>query len=372
MSQKRLLAAAAALALIVVAVFMLRGRSEAGAPAAAAPGRASREATAAVSPVGKTQPAPEHGTSAGSAPASGKLFVQGGWGTGPGEFGREFAPDSAHPEVPLTLNVDSQGNTYVLDQVNGRIVRFDKDGKPLEPFPLTQQTPRDFTISPAGTTLVLDQLRDKSIAVLDPQGRLLGELPVTGKGLAEQDNGLATGVFADADGVYVEKSHTVQYRVGDAAGIADPDQPMLDGRPSRDGQSLLSMGMLKSKPGYFWVRAVDRVTGHMKFMREYALPLPILALTFLDSDASGRIYAAAHIGRELPIPDDGGRGAGFTDESVQLLCLRPTGEPRQLLTLPPNNLPEERVRDMAVRDDGTVLYMFPTEEGMQIRQYSCG
>ncbi|HZI16713.1 MAG TPA: hypothetical protein VE153_40480 [Myxococcus sp.] len=272
----------------------------------------------------------------------------------------------------MAISVDAQGNAYVLDQVNGRILRFDKDGKPLEPFPLTQQAPRELTVSPTGATLVLDQGRDKSVAVLDRDGKLIGELPITGKRLSDKEAGLATGIFADADGVYVEKGHAMQFRVGDAAGNPDPNQPLMDGRPTRDGTSLLSMGLINALAGRFWVRATDRSTGQMKFMREYTLPTPIIFLTFLDSDPSGRIYAAAHVGRELPIdPRDGGRGGGFTDESLQLLCLTPTGEPRNMLALPANTMSEETVRDLAVRDDGTILYMFRTEEGLKILQYSC-
>lgn len=311
----------------------------------------------------------------GSAPAGvadGKIFAQGAWGTGPDEFGRHNVLES-NPEGPLTISVDNQGNAYVLDQVNGRIVRFDKNGKPLPPFQLTQQAPRDIVVSPTGTTLVMDQLRDKTVAVLDTNGKLIGELPVTGKRLNDKENGLATGVFADADGVYVEKAHAMQFRVGDAAGNPDPNQPLMDGRPSRDGTALLSMGLTKALAGRFWVRATDRSTGQMRFMREFTMPLQILQLIFLDSDASGRIYAAAHIGRELPVnPADGGSGGGFVDESVQLLCLSPTGEPRNNLTLPANTMAEESVRDIAVRDDGTILYMYRTEQGLQILQYNCG
>jgi hypothetical protein len=95
-------------------------------------------------------------------------------------------------------------------------------------------------------------------------------------------------------------------------------------------------------------------------------------LVFLDSDPTGRIYAAAHVGRERYIdPADGGYGGGFDEESVQLLCLDPTGEPRKVLALPANTMAEESIRDLAVRDDGTLLYMFRSPEGLKILQYSC-
>lgn len=309
-------------------------------------------------------------TPSDKATSAGKTFAQGSWGSGPDQFGRLKGHES-NPEAPFTISVDRQGNVYVLDQVNGRILRFDKNGKPLPPFEITQQAPRDVVVSSTGTTLVMDNLLDKTVAVLGPNGKLMGELPVTGKNLEE--GGTATGVFADASGVYVEKAHAMTIRVGDAAGTVDPNRPLLDGRPSRDGNSLLSMGVIQAAAGRFWVRSLDRMTGQIKFMREYRVAIPIIDLSFLDSDVLGRLYAAVHVGRELPInPADGGYGGGFVDESVQFLCLNPMGEPLNVLTLPPNTMAEEGVRDLAVQDDGTILYMHRTEDGLQILQYTCG
>lgn len=367
---RRYAAAAVAITITVgLTLFLTRGASETQ-PAAAevqerAAATASRANAASPQRVEQVRASPDKA-------ASSDVFAEGGWGKAEDQFGRLPAQES-NPEAPLSLNVDRQGNVYVLDQVNGRIQRFDRNGKRLPPFPTTQQTPRDLVVSPTGTLLLMDQLRDKTVAVLDPDGKLIGELPVTGKHLEE--GGLATAVFADSTGVYVEKGHAMAVRVGDAAGTADPERPLLDGRPSRDGSALLSMGLIQAATGRFWVRAVDRATGQLAFMREYITPVPILSLMFLDSDASGRIYAAASVGRELPADSaTGGSGGspGLLDESVQLLCLDPTGTLRNVLTLPPNNTGDETTRPFAVRDDGTLLYMHLTAQGLQIQQYTCG
>jgi hypothetical protein len=381
MTQKRLLSAAAALALLAVIFFLTRGGggeavdSPQNAQAQTGGQDAAGTASPGRKPTGPAQPgSPQQNAAAPTSDdaTSGKVFAQGAWGTGPNDFGRYRVPES-NPEAPMAISMDAQGNAYVLDQVNGRILRFDKNGKPLEPFQITQQAPREIVVAPNGATLILDQARDKSVAVLDQDGKLIGDLPITGKHLSDKESGAATGIFTDVDGVYVEKKHAMQFRVGDAAGNPDPNQPLMDGRPSRDGTSLLSMGMINALAGRFWVRATDRRTGQMKFMREYTLPAPIMFLTFLDSDSSGRIYAAAHVGRELPIdPRDGGHGGGFTDESIQFLCLTPMGEPRHALTLPANTMPEDTARDLAVGNDGTILYMYRSETGMKILQYTCG
>lgn len=371
MSRNRVLAVVATLCVVLLAFFLLR----AGAQAVAGGEGKPRETAASTTTSGRGHPAARaragEDSRAVKAPTEeGRVYARGAWGSGPDQFGRYNMPESS-PEGPLSISVDSQGNTYVLDQVNGRILRFDKDGKPLEPFEVTQQTPQDVIPTSFGTTLVMDPTRDRSIAVLDKSGKLLGELPMTGKHLEEKESGLATGVFADSEGVYVEKAHAKTFRVGDAAGNPDPDQPLLDGRPGRDGTSLLSMGLVQARDGRFWVRSMDRRTGQLKFMREYTLPTPIMTLVFLDSDPSGRIYAAAHVGRERSSdPADGGY-LGFDEQSVQLLCLEPSGKPRKVLALPANTMAEQSVRDLAVRDDGNILYMLRSQEGMEILQYSC-
>ena len=42
-----------------------------------------------------------------------------------------------------------------------------------------------------------------------------------------------------------------------------------------------------------------------------------------------------------------------------------------VVTLPANTMVEESVRDLAVQDDGTILYMYRTPQGLQILRYTC-
>ncbi|MFL5355506.1 hypothetical protein [Archangium sp.] len=370
--RKRVLAIATLLVLVAGVLFLTRGSST---PVAAedsrpAPGEKASTPSPVASAGGPSQ-TPQTGRvvipPSESKTPSERVFFQGSWGSGEEQFGRLKANES-NPEAPMSIAADRQGNVYVLDQVNGRISRFDKSGKVLPPIPVTQQVPRDLEISSTGTLLVMDNLRDNTVAVLDPDGKPLGELPVPGKNL--EKGGQAVGVFADSSGVYVERGQGMAVRVGDAAGNIDPQRPLLDGRPSRDGASLLSMAVIQMPAGRFWVRSLERATGQMKFMREYVLPTPIVRLSLLDSDATGRIYVAAHVAREQFDPAT--KAGQWMEESVQLLCLSPMGEVQKVLSLPPNTLADESVRDLTVRDDGLVLYMHRTQEGVQLLQYSCG
>src|SRR5205807_10122919 len=99
------------------------------------------------------------------------------WGSGPGELGRAH-PQEGNPEAPMSF-VPTANGLLVLDQVNARLVRFGADGSATE-VRLTQRAPQDVAVAADGTLAVLDRLGDKDVALLAPDGRALGTLPLAG------------------------------------------------------------------------------------------------------------------------------------------------------------------------------------------------
>jgi hypothetical protein len=286
-----------------------------------------------------------------------------GWGSGEAQLGRD-RPTEGNPTAPMSLTFDKAGLAVVLDQVNGRLVRLGPDGKALETIPLTVQSAQDVAIARDGTIAVLDRLADKTIALHDPTGRPIGNLTLEGKGL--EQGGLSTGLFVDGDSVYVEAEHGPLIRVGSLDGKSDPEHPQLPGRPSRDGRSFLSANLGPRGSSKVYVHAVDRASRQHRFSREYTLPLPVLSILMLDSDASGVIYLA--VSGEEPHPPEEVRPAHW----VRLLCLDPLdGSPLGTADLPSNAMPEETFRDFAVPDSGGVLYSVRTPEGLTLQRYTC-
>lgn len=291
-----------------------------------------------------------------------RLFARARWGSGPGELGRSRALEG-NAEGPLALTVDGNGTVFVLDQVNGRIARWNGQGLALAPWRLTQQTVRELTAGPNGAVALLDPTRDLSVAVLGPDGHALGEAPIKGKGF--DDPALATGLHFDERGVYVEKGHALFTRVADAQGRPVSERDVLDGRPGRAGGVLLSAAIIDARAGTAWVRTVDRVAGTLRWQRRYTLPAPILRLVLLDSDAEGRIAFGLHLAREV----EPGR---FTDESIHVLCLGTDGAVRDVLALPPPEGPEEALRELALAADGTVFYLHRTVAEARLLRVHCG
>lgn len=258
----------------------------------------------------------------------------------------------------MSVAVDGRGRVYVLDQVNNRLVRRGPDGKPEAAIPIQAQAAQDLAIADDGSAAVLDRFSSKSVTLYDEEGKYKGEIPLEGEGVDE--TGLVTGVFVDGKDVYVEREHGPLVHIGDTSGKPAEPRKEVPGRPSRDGLSFLNAGLTDPPAGRAYVSSIERATMQHRFTRELRLEAPILAIVMLDSDKSGVIYFAMQVERAPG------------DEVVFLTCLEPLkGVPIGTAVMPANTLPEETFRDLAVLDDGGVIYSLRTEEGVQYQRYYC-
>lgn len=277
------------------------------------------------------------------------------WGSGPGQLGIH-RPQEGNPEAPMSFTLDGRGNAFVLDQVNGRIVRYGPEG--IRAIDTAQQVPQDLAVAADGTLAVLDRLKDHSIALLDANGKPLGELPVTGKGI-EEPGGL-TGVFVDGDDVWVEREHGQLLRVGDIHGKADAEHPELQGRPTRDGKYTLIAAITDHAAGKVLLAVGDRAKGANLYTREYALGQEVPALVLLDSDLAGTVYLGAVVSL--------GQGA----QEATVLCIQPAdGQVTGRMTLPVNSGAEETLKEFAALPGGGVLASVRTEAGVRYEVGRC-
>lgn len=305
---------------------------------------------------------PSVGPAAIAPPAVGKdgqpgvLFAQLGWGSGPHALGRE-RPEEANPEAPMSFLATAEG-AIVLDQLNGRIVHLDKNGKFVREDKLHVRAAQDIAQGPHGEVLAMDRLVSREVEILDKSGHSVGTLPLEGKGI--DNGGGTTGLFVRGDKVYAESAHSVLVELGSVTGTPSTERAQLSGRPSRDGQMLLSAGRSDADPTRVWVNQFEVSRKTMAWAREVAFGAPVRQLLFLDTDARGTVYLAMELARD----DD--------HVTTQLACL--SAKDGQLLGrvgLPTNTMPEETFRDFSVRDDGTVLYVHRTEDGSRYLAYHC-
>lgn len=293
---------------------------------------------------------------------NGVVVASFGWGSGAGNLGRSV-PDEANPEAPMSLTLDATGTAWILDQVNGRLVKVDRNGQPAGEVPLPVQAAQDVVVTADGKALVMDRLVDKAVAVLGPDGKPLGELPIVGKGLEE--GGASTGLFTSGDDVYVEREHGDSVRIGSTSGKADPERPEIPGRPGQDDASYLTANIVEPRDGTVMVTAIEKANLAHRFTRLYALGSPVVMLNLLDADRRGTIYLAATVERPTSTPER-------PDFAVGLLCLdgldgRPVGQ----AVLPANTMPEETFREFAVLPEGGVMALERTPEGPRLVRYAC-
>lgn len=259
---------------------------------------------------------------------------------------------------PMSFAHGANGKTYVLDQVNHRIVRRGKDGSVEGTSELTQRGAQDIAVAKDGSAAVLDRILDKSVALYDPSGALLGQLPLEGEGI--DDTVHVTAVLIDGDDVYVEREHGPAVKIGDIHGVPAGARTEIPGRPSRDGLSYLTAGITDGPEGRAYVSSSERATGQHRFTREMRYKSEIRAIRLLDTDLSGTIYFAVELHEEPSF------------EWVSLQCLEPSkGVPMGSATLPANTMPEESWRDFTVLDGGGVMYAQRSENGVTYQYYDC-
>ncbi len=363
-SRRLVVAGAFALvALVALAlIFWATRRSERDAQRARAPSAPSAASVRASSPPPGAKPS---GASVATDPTPVRaaspppeVRFHAAWGTRDDQLGRERLAEG-NALGPTSVAADVGGDVYVLDPVNGRLVRRGVDGKVRSTLAVDLRAPEDLAVAADGSMAVLDRHADRQVALYDANGRLNGKLAVTGEHLP--DPGEVTGVFVDGDDVYLERRHERLVHVGTTKGKAAEPRTELAGRPSRDGELLLTAAILDAKAGRVVVTAVERASGQPRFRRELALWPFVRAILLLETDGAGVVYFAAEVQRGTATP------------TVVLSCLEPiTGTVIGGAVLPANTLPEESLRDLAVLDQGGVVHALRSEEGVTYTTHQCG
>jgi hypothetical protein len=351
-----------AIVVVAIAIVVWWGRGGGGRGATSTDGSNAANATSGAAPnAGGTgnaggQPGAKPMPTPTAAPTT-NVFANEKWGSGLDELGRLTGKES-NPEAPMSLAPGANGGVVVLDQVNGRLVKLGPDGKPIGEVRTTLNAPQDLAVGKDGTTAVLDRLADKSVQILGPDGKVLGALPVEGKGIPE--GGSVTGVFVDGDKVYVEREHQQLVLIGDTSGRPSDARTEIPGRPTRDGKAYLNAWIDSPPTTSFYVTSTNREPQEHRFTRQVTLMETAIGLLLLDTDHAGIIYVGA-LGEAV----DG-------TQSIVLVCLEPLhGEILGETTLPPSTMPEETFRTLIVQDGGGVMYALPTEGGEEILRADC-
>lgn len=240
------------------------------------------------------------------------------------------------------------GGLYVLDQVNGRILRRAADGTWLPPIKLPGVTAQDLRVDSTGGVAVLDRLGDRSLQRYDAAGTAQGSVPLVQLGLADAAG--ATGLFDDdAGGLFIEESLQGQ---GKRVVHSIDGGPVLPGRPSRDGARLVSAAIVSRTAGQLVVRALE-VGGTKRWESPIVTSPSIVSIVLCDTDSDGNVYVGVLHAR----PTKG--STELSDEQLDVWKLTPNGTTHghAALAHPASGL--DTLHELSVGPDGTVWWMHP-------------
>jgi len=149
------------------------------------------------------------------------------WGQGPGQVGKLIRKEGA-AEGPQSFAVSANGEVFLLDQLNSRIIHLAADGTVLNYLPVPVARPEcqegatfvDIAVMADGRIVLLDNLIDHCFIILDQAGTLRHRHDLAAFGIAVRPGEQAVGNMALVDDeLYVEDLGEGDYRrVFDRAG----------------------------------------------------------------------------------------------------------------------------------------------------------
>jgi hypothetical protein len=101
-----------------------------------------------------------------------QVAVQTKWGSNPGELGyQDNEGSTGGPDLPVRFQLDEEGNVYVADVYNNRVVKFAPDGQFIRNFevPLSNGKRSIWDISARGNYLAV--AADDYVYVFDSDGQ---------------------------------------------------------------------------------------------------------------------------------------------------------------------------------------------------------
>lgn len=276
------------------------------------------------------------------------------WGDGPLQVGR-VRQGEQNPEAPMAFDVDLEGNLWMLDQVNQRLLVLDgKGGSRSLPVGRTVQ---DVLVDAVGAVWTLDRLVAKNVTQRDSQsGAVLQTVALASAKIVE--GGMTTGLFVQNGSVFVELEHTALRRV---AGTPAPD---LRNRPTADGKWLLAA--LRVPPDKVAVAGRSPTAGEDQapgLALQGQFKTPVAQIVELAGDLGGRVWLAADLVQVGP--DD--KPLSIKREA---LAWNADGQVVAHVELCAPLGPEEQFRTVRVKPGGSLYNMCRGPSGVVVERWA--
>lgn len=275
-------------------------------------------------------------------------------GLGPDDIG-VITPEEANPEGPMSFTVNTEGEIYVLDQVNSRIQVF-KDGERLKTISIPDQVFMDIEWMPTRRIALLDNLIKKSVYILNEDGSVYEIISLTGAGVP--DPAEITGIYCHSDkkwaGLWLELNDR-SLRITDLGGNPQPLRTSLPGKLSVSGRRLMKVKIAGQRLAIIQVSQEDLRTWR-RFRITFAMPFGYIHGIW--DDDQGQIYLAVYLfDEETPA------------EANIAVKLSPRGKELGRIKMFISPMPHEIYHAVRVMPEGEIYQMAMEEGAVVIRRY---
>ncbi len=286
-----------------------------------------------------------------------EVLVKVPWGVGPDNLGRLDGNEGAS-EGPMSFQVASDGTIWFLDQTRFRLAQFNDQGAFLREVPIPGDTFQEFEVMADGSFVVLDRLARRVLLVLDQAGKVVSDVAVEGKGIAE--GGSVTAMLTDDKGVWLENEHSTRVKVLDES-LQPCTREVVRGRRLRPGVDLLAA---RDRAGGARIWTEHRGDGTVSASEKVGFGHDIARIVWLETDAGGDVHAVFHL-----LEYDSADPKQVSYEEVvgvrydEKLRVRDTWSSRWVIRL------WEQFREVRIAPDGTVYQMGFEDTGVTIARW---
>lgn len=283
--------------------------------------------------------------------SSGVTLIAGSWGNSSDAFGK--ADEGI--DGPSSFVIGSNGDIYVLDQINQRIKQYDASGEFKKVINIDRRTVGNIAIAADGAIYLLDPILTKSILQYDSNGKLVQQARLN-------DNfQFATSLQVRGADVFAENQREEMYKIIDSGRALESDNQVntkVPGKLKKDQAGTFMSARLLDKRN-FHVLLTD-YDGKTKLKIKAESKLNINQLLLLDSDSKGNIYVGLEVYEEGPAPD-----YQFINNQIVVAKYDPSGKLAGKIEFPRGH-GFAPYKELEVDDKGNVYQLQTDDAGVKI------
>ncbi|MGB4293053.1 MAG: hypothetical protein WBJ37_09245 [Bacteroidales bacterium] len=272
-----------------------------------------------------------------------------------------ISPPEAEAIGPMSFTVSDEGEIYILDQLNSRIQVY-RDGKRTETIkiPVKSEGIMDIELLSGAKIALLDNTVEKSLFIIDSQGKLINTIPLEGQLIAYAPEATEINVVREGKftGVWVRvNGHSVKLADADgktAMRVSVPGKLTFNSERLLDAKILgdITISLMRSEKGSLSMWEPELTVEFDMFVIHFGGPW---------DDRSGNIYLSAF----MEDSDEQGKSTYSNVMVVFSTAMKETGR----IKLAVQKAPYEIFHPVKVSSDGKIYQMIAEKQEIVVLKY---